>query len=113
MKRGARRAIALGILTITMAISFEQFLGLPPFMGMMTGLSLLMFLAYFLRRTRQEGEPQYDVFTAIRLVEWDTLLFFFGVMFSVGGLAFIGYLEVASLVMYGNWGPTAANVVLT
>ena len=33
-------------------------------------------------------------------------------MFSVGGLAFIGYLELASSVMYGNWGPSAANIVL-
>ncbi|MEC4680147.1 MAG: sodium:proton antiporter NhaD, partial [Nitrospirota bacterium] len=106
------RAIFLGLLTIALAVSYEQFLGIPPFMGMMTGLSLLMFLSYFLRRTRQEGEPPYDFFNAVKLVEWDTLLFFFGVMFSVGGLAFIGYLELASSVMYGNWGPSAANIVL-
>jgi len=112
MVRGAKRAIFLGLLTIALAVSYEQFLGIPPFMGMMTGLSLLMFLAYFLRRTRQEGEPPYDFFNAVKLVEWDTLLFFFGVMFSVGGLAFIGYLELASSVMYGNWGPSAANIVL-
>lgn len=112
MVRGAKRAIGLGILTITMAVSFEQFLGLPPFMGMMTGLSLLMFHAYFLSRTRREGEPEYEIFNAFKVVEWDTLLFFFGVMFSVGGLAFIGYLEVASSIMYGEWGATTANVVL-
>ena len=112
MIRGARRAIALGILTISMAVSFEQFLGLPPFMGMMTGLSLLMFHTYYLRMTRKEGEPEYNIFNSIKLVEWDTLLFFFGVMFSVGGLAFIGYLELASNVMYGNWGATTANIVL-
>jgi len=112
MLRGAKRAIALGILTIAMAVSFEQFLGLPPFMGMMTGLSLLMFLAYFLRRTRTEGELEYDIFNAIKVVEWDTLLFFFGVMFSVGGLAFIGYLELASNALYGDLGATGANIML-
>ncbi len=112
MVRGAKRAIAMGILTITMAVSFEQFLGLPPFMGMMTGLSLLMFLSYYMRLTRREGEPEYNVFNAIKLVEWDTLLFFFGVIFSVGGLAFLGYLEFASNAMYGNWGASSANIVL-
>ncbi|MDX2422259.1 MAG: sodium:proton antiporter NhaD [Amphritea sp.] len=112
MARGARRVIALGILTITMAVSFEQFLGLPPFLGMMIGMSLLMFLTYYLRRSRQEGEPRYDVFVAIRSAEWDTLLFFFGVMFSVGGLAFIGYMAVASQYMYGRWGATVTNVVM-
>jgi Na+/H+ antiporter NhaD/arsenite permease-like protein len=69
MKRGAKRAVGFFILTIAMAVSFEQFLGLPPFMGMMTGLSLLMFLAYYLRKTRKEGELQYEIFNAIRLVE--------------------------------------------
>jgi Na+/H+ antiporter NhaD/arsenite permease-like protein len=112
LMRGARRAIGLFILTIALAVSFEQFLGLPPFMGMMTGLSLLMLLAYYLRRTRKEGELEYEIFNAIKLVEWDTLLFFFGVMFSVGGLAFIGYLGIASATMYGQWGATTANVLL-
>jgi Na+/H+ antiporter NhaD/arsenite permease-like protein len=112
LQRGAKRVICLFILTIAMAVSFEQFLGLPPFMGMMTGMSLLMFLAYYLRKTRTEGELEYEIFNAIKLVEWDTLLFFFGVMFSVGGLGFIGYLEIASTTMYGQWGATTANVLL-
>jgi Na+/H+ antiporter NhaD/arsenite permease-like protein len=112
MRRGAKRGISLGLLTIAMAVSFEQFLGLPPFMGMMTGLALLMFLAHYLRRTQRDAEPEYDIFRAVRAVEWDTLLFFFGVIFSVGGLAFIGYLGLASEVMYGGWGATAANVVV-
>ncbi len=112
MLRGARRVIALGILTIAMAVSFEQFLGLPPFMGMMTGLSLLMFLAYYLRLTRTESEPEYNIFNAVKAVEWDTLLFFFGVMFSVGGLAFIGYLGLASSALYGDLGASGANIML-
>jgi Na+/H+ antiporter NhaD/arsenite permease-like protein len=48
----------------------------------------------------------------VAAAEWDTLLFFFGVMFSVGGLAFIGWLAIASDVMYGTWGATAANTTL-
>ena len=103
MKRGAKRGICLLLVTICMAVSFEQFLGLPPFMGMMTGLSLLMFLAYYLQRTRRNAESEYDIIAAVRSAEWDTLLFFFGVMFSVGALAYIGYLELASGVIYGNW----------
>ncbi len=112
MERGARRAIWLGLLTISMAVTFEQVLGLPPFMGMMIGMSLLMFHTYYLRRTRQDGEPSYDVFEAVRSAEWDTLFFFFGVMFSVGGLTFMGYMGLASEFMYGSWGPTTTNIVL-
>ena len=73
-RRGAKRGIVLGLLTISMAVSFEHFLGIPPFMGMMTGLSLLMFLAYYLCLTRREGEPDYNIFEHVKAVEWDTLL---------------------------------------
>ncbi|WP_240920198.1 sodium:proton antiporter NhaD [Pseudoalteromonas sp. SA25] len=112
MARGGKRTIFLGLLSITMAITFEQFLGLPPFMGMMMGMSLLMFLTYHLRRTRVDGEPKYDIFEDVRSAEWDTLLFFFGVMFSVGALTFIGYMSLASDYMYGTWGATQTNLVL-
>ncbi|WP_233268960.1 sodium:proton antiporter NhaD [Paraglaciecola sp. L1A13] len=112
MTRGARRTIFLGIVTITMAVAFEQFLGLPPFMGMMMGMSLLMFLTYYLRRTRVDTEPQYDIFEAVRAAEWDTLLFFFGVMFSVGALTFIGYMGLASHYLYGTLGATQTNAIL-
>jgi Na+/H+ antiporter NhaD/arsenite permease-like protein len=112
MKRGAPFAILLFALTITLAITFEQVLGLPAFMGMMTGLSLLMFFAYSLRITRQKNEEEFDIFKHVAAAEWDTLLFFFGVIFSVGGLAFIGWLTLASGIMYGSWGATAANTVV-
>ena len=112
MHRGAKRVIGLGILTIFMAVSFEQALGLPPFMGMMVGMSLLMFQTYFLRRSRVDGEPNYDIFEAVKSAEWDTLFFFFGVIFSVGGLAFMGYMTLASELMYGNLGPTTTNTIL-
>jgi Na+/H+ antiporter NhaD/arsenite permease-like protein len=112
LRRGARRAILLFALTIVLAISFEQVLGLPAFMGMMTGLSLLMFFAYFHRMTRKTDEDELDVFSHVAAAEWDTLLFFFGVIFSVGGLAFIGWLTLGSEIMYGSWGATIANTVV-
>lgn len=112
MKRGARRNIALFVFTIALAISFEQLLHLPAFMGMMAGLSLLMLFAYYHRSTRQDAEEEFDIFSHIARAEWDTLLFFFGVIFSVGGLAFIGWLSLASDVMYGTWGASAANTAV-
>lgn len=54
--------------------------------------------------------PPFDAFEEIARVEWDTLLFFFGVIMCVGGLGFIGYLEHASAFLYGELGPTVANV---
>ena len=45
-------------------------------------------------------------------MEWDTLLFFFGVIMCVGGLGFVGYLSHLSAYMYGELGPTIANVLV-
>ena len=44
--------------------------------------------------------------------EWDTLLFFFGVILSVGGLGFIGYLTLVSEFLYDGLGPTIANSIV-
>ncbi|MCG6897006.1 MAG: sodium:proton antiporter NhaD [Thiocapsa sp.] len=125
MKRGARRIIALFLLTIATAVSFHNFLHLPPVVGMLTGLGYLQFFGFFLRmshhgwqrRNRQRANligdvTPFDVFNKVARAEWDTLLFFYGVVLCVGGLGFIGYLAMASDVMYHQWGPTAANVAV-
>ena len=110
----------LFLLTIAIAISFEHSLGLPPFMGMMTGLALLMFYTYFLRVQGLTSSKQFpsgmhdhedlDVFQRVARAEWDTLLFFFGVIFSVGGLRYLGYLEVVSKLMYEDIGASWTNI---
>ena len=122
LRRGAKRIVLLFIATIVTAVSFHNYLHLPPFLGMMTGLAYLKLFGYFLRRTHMAtvfddknygtvGDiPPFDAFEEIARVEWDTLLFFFGVIMCVGGLGFIGYLEHASAFLYGELGPTVANV---
>ncbi len=111
MKRGACFFIFLGVSTIAMAICFEQFLGLPPFMGMMTGMSILMISSYVLTKTGCEKDT-IDVIGHVESAEWDTLLFFFGVIFSVGGLSYLGFMELASHTMYDGWGVTQTNIAL-
>jgi Na+/H+ antiporter NhaD/arsenite permease-like protein len=124
MKRGAKRIMFLFACTITTAVSFHNFLNLPAFLGMMTGLAYLKFFGYYLRKTHiavPTDDPQYgeagdvvpfDSFREVERVEWDTLLFFFGVIMCVGGLSFIGYLEHVSAYIYGELGPTTANVLV-
>ncbi len=57
-------------------------------------------------------ELPFDIFQKIANLEWDTLLFFYGVMVGVGGLSFIGYLGVASHHLYGEIDPTVANILV-
>ncbi len=53
-----------------------------------------------------------DSFTQVARVEWDTLLFFFGIIFAVGGLGVLGYLAFASQFLYTGLGDTHANVII-
>jgi len=64
-----------------------------------------------LSKNYDKGQP-FDVFAKVANLEWDTLLFFYGVMVAVGGLSFIGYLTVASSYLYGSIDPTIANIMV-
>ena len=55
---------------------------------------------------------QFDIMKRIAHAEWDTLLFFYGVILSVGGLAQLGYLGAISRFMYTDLGPTWANTMV-
>ena len=124
MKPGARRIVGLFLVTIFCAVMGHSFLGMPPVLGMMTGLGLLQFFAFFLRKTHKshydaaiantddtkeherlrtlgDGAP-FDIFGKVAKAEWDTLLFFYGVVVCVGGLGFIGYLGLVSHTMYAD-----------
>lgn len=140
LRRGAMGIIVLFFMTIATAVCFENFLDLPPAAGMLAGLSYLSFYFYYLysSRHKEEGgaahgvngqetsEPSigpvqpneeerhniFDVFHNVSRLEWDTLLFFYGVMVSVGGLSFIGYLTLTSQYLYTDLDPTLANVLV-
>jgi Na+/H+ antiporter NhaD/arsenite permease-like protein len=118
-----------------MAVSAHNFLHLPPVLGMMTGLGFLKLFGYYLKRRSQfypekpaeslgggtlelEKNPppseqtQYNIFKSLERAEWDTLMFFYGIILSVGGLGTLGYLAVGSELMYGGLGHTQANVLV-
>ncbi len=115
LRFGARRICLLFLCTIATTIGFKHFLHLPPFLGMMTGLSYLLLFAYYIKIKQHRTEDitaEFNIFNKVARAEWDTLLFFFGVIFCVGGLAIIGYLTQVSNVIYNGWGPTIANILV-
>ena len=57
------------------------------------------------------GAP-LDIFKRLEQTDWDTLIFFYGVIMCVGGLGVMGYLNAVSNYAYGNWGPDVANVAI-
>jgi Na+/H+ antiporter NhaD/arsenite permease-like protein len=115
LKPGARGVIVLFALTIATAVSFRNFLGLQPALGMMLGLGYLQVWSYMLQRRgrrRNDDDMVLNSFHQIARVEWDTLLFFFGIIFAVGGLGELGYLALASEFLYIDVGPTLANIAI-
>jgi Na+/H+ antiporter NhaD/arsenite permease-like protein len=59
---------------------------------------------------REESNiAHFDIMKRIAQAEWDTLLFFYGVILCVGGLAQFGYLAAISQFMYHDLGATIAN----
>ena len=114
IKTGGIPITVLFLITIATAVSFHNYLHLPPAMGMMTGLGYLMIFSYFVKRSdpSEELSERFDLFRMVSRAEWDTLLFFFGVIVSVGGLGFMGYLALVSEAMYVELGATYANVLV-
>jgi Na+/H+ antiporter NhaD/arsenite permease-like protein len=53
-----------------------------------------------------------DVFALLEKIEWDTLMFFYGVLLCVGGLGTFGYLALVSYTLYGGSDPSLANVAI-
>jgi Na+/H+ antiporter NhaD/arsenite permease-like protein len=134
IKRGAKRIVVLFVLTIATAVLCHSVVNMPPVLGMMMGLGYLKFFGFYLRmslprsldkkRNKAEGENDaealkklgniipFDIFDKIARAEWDTLLFFYGVVMCVGGLGFMGYLSLVSEALYSNWSPTYANIAV-
>jgi Na+/H+ antiporter NhaD/arsenite permease-like protein len=136
LKHGALMVVALFIMTISLAVSMHNFLHMPPVIGMMTGLGFLKLFGYYLKRRRFDEVPRgaredsalgseaihtaeknhiathYDIYASLQKAEWDTLMFFYGVILCVGGLGAFGYLAIGSELMYGGLGPTVSNVLV-
>lgn len=133
MKKGALIVVGLFLLTITMAVCAHNFLHIPPVIGMMTGLGLLKLYGYTLKladqrslekkqgydgdtllviESKHEKRGEFDIFQQLERAEWDTLMFFYGIILCVGGLGTIGYLSLGSQLMYGDLGPTTANILV-
>lgn len=124
MRSGALGIIFLFFLTIAMAVMVHSLLGLPPVLGMMTGLGLLQLYAFVLKKNGEKthfsnnankdaiSPVPYDIYSKVARAEWDTLFFFYGVILCVGGLGFLGYLTLLSQTIYDGWGATNANIAI-
>ncbi len=107
-KNGIVVVILFGI-TIIFSVIMKHRYGLPPSLGMMTGFGLFAIHSYFatrsaVRQSELEEAKRADIFTMVEKSEFDTLLFFFGVIFAIGGLSHLGWLAMLNTQVVENWG---------
>ena len=128
VKPGGFAVMILFGATVAFTVILHQWLHLPSFLGMMSGLGGLMILGHFIRRAEirsgiaapppevpaglKPAVKPFDVFISAKRVEWDTLLFFYGVVMCVGGLGAFGYLSWLSTHSYASLGPSTTNVAV-
>lgn len=66
-----------------------------------------------LAAVRRAPKPKpLQTFELMEKIEWDTLLFFYGIVLAVGGLNALGYLGLLSTLAYGGLGPTTTNILV-
>lgn len=113
LKPGAIGVCVLFGLTIAITVISKQVLHMPTVFGMMFGLGLVSVYGYWIKRRKSKADQDpFNIFRMVAQAEWDTLLFFFGVLMCVGGLKAVGLLALASEQMYAGWGHTWANVAM-
>ena len=139
MKKGALTIIFIFLFTIALSVMAHSILNLPPVLGMMTGLGILKLFGFYISKqdpiTQDQGHirhhhaenlktheeskgdhadviRRYNIFKVVERSSWDTLMFFYGVVLCVGGLATLGYLTLLSEWMYDGLGATTANILV-
>ncbi|MCC2616276.1 sodium:proton antiporter NhaD [Aestuariibacter halophilus] len=91
------------LFTITANVLFQ----VPPVLSFLAGLSVMFLVAHFFGE-RDDNDPILDY---IRYIEFDTLLFFLGILLLVGSLEQIHALDFL-VNLYAHMPPVIANFVM-
>ena len=92
--------------TIVMTMALNILFGIPPVLTFLTGLSVMFLVGHTTRSDKEE----LQILEYIRQVEYDTLLFFLGILLLVGMLKEIGTLDLLAQV-YAQYDPNISNFV--
>lgn len=98
--------LILFLLSILFSIFFQSYLNISCVFGMMLGFS---FLQIFFFKNRSD----ISLLDQIVKIEWDTLLFFYGIMLCVVALDLVGVLkDISYFLYYDSNNKTYSNIIL-
>ncbi len=89
--------LVLGVVTMVSVPIFQNWSSLPPFMRVLLGLALMWMYTDLMYRkigTKTPDSAQFNVTKVIARIDMSTILFFLGVLMSVGAMKVAGTLDV-------------------
>lgn len=107
IKRGGWGMIFLGVLAVAAAVAMNIALHIDIEYAIGMGLSLIGIYAWHLKRTG----TNVMLVAQLQKVEWNTLLFFIGIISGVAALNYVGWLTYISR-LFEVLSPTTVNVAL-
>ncbi|WP_426358882.1 sodium:proton antiporter NhaD [Pseudocolwellia sp. HL-MZ19] len=90
--------------TIILTMAFNIFFQIPPVLTFLSGLSIM----FLVGRTYKTDTEVTLILDYVRKIEYDTLLFFLGILLIVGMLKEIGVLELIT-ELYSKFDPNISN----
>ncbi|WP_434928538.1 sodium:proton antiporter NhaD [Shewanella sp. HL-SH5] len=90
--------------TIVLTMVLNVLFGIPPVLTFLAGLSVM----FLVGRSSKSKDEEVQILEYIRQVEFDTLLFFLGILLLVGMLKEIGTLQLLTEV-YSMYDPSISN----
>lgn len=93
--------------TILCTMLFNFFFHVPPVLTFLVGLSIMFFIGHFMNLDPEETR----ILEYVRQIEYETLLFFLGILLLVGMLKEIGTLDMLT-GFYAQVAPAYANYVM-
>lgn len=89
--------LIVGVGALVFVPIFKTITHLPPYIGMLGGLSILWILSEIVHRNDESTEKsQHSIFAVISRIDLPSILFFLGILLAVNALATVGHLHLLS-----------------
>ncbi len=106
IKRATRQTVlAIGLIALAMVPFFKTITHLPPYIGVMFGLSILWIFTEVSHKKRDDFvKQQVTVLGVLKRVDMPSILFFLGILLAVSALATAGILHDMGIFLDKNFG---------